>query len=73
MCSTRPNLAKNGLHKTFGKIKPKNDLNRHYITLMVVIPSAYCFIKWEGFQGVKLLCINLHNKIQIYNQTISKL
>jgi hypothetical protein len=60
-------------YKTSGKIKPKNDLNRHYITLMVVIPSAYRFIELEGFQGVKFLCIHLHNKIQVHNQTILKL
>ncbi len=40
---------------------------------MVIISSAYCYLEWEGFQEVKLLCIHPHNKIQVHNQMVPKL
>jgi hypothetical protein len=57
--------------RSHGKLK--NYLNRHYIMLMVIIPIAYCYVIWEGFQRVKVVCIHLHNKIQVYSQMVSKL
>jgi hypothetical protein len=40
---------------------------------MVIIPSAHCYEKCKGFQDVKLLCIHLHNEIQVHNQTVLEL